>query len=586
MFAMEKVEKQKHMLGFCNLWNSQKRQINSYYVYFMYIILATSNMLLMHYSILGDKSELTTFSYLYNLFYTVGEISLVCLCFSILRYKCYLLIPVFITFIIAYCNILYYRYFGIYMPLSLYTEFNNLNGLSDNIVEAFKLKDLFLLVPMICGTVLYRYIPTSYSFRRSACFYSTCICIVFVCVFISYVVEWKADRYVIRFKFEHRIHDYRYVDPAKSMFELGFGNTMLLDLLDAGNVRETIDMDKMECNKFMSCSPYSIAEVEEKSNLIVILVESLLSIHSDLIVDGKEISPNLNILKREGVYYEKMVPEIELGESADGQFIYMTGLLPEKKGVTAIDFVGNKYVSIVHQLKSKNPQYTSRMIIPTAATFWRQNEWCSNYGIDTLISKKDADVTRKRWLEDEDIFNLAMRCDSVTKEPFVSFILTSSTHTPYDELMPCDINWPDSFPFKYSVYLSKIHYMDRVLGEYIRFLKKQPWYENTVIVIVSDHHAHSKWFDMADVPNYIPLYILNAPVNVDEFKIKKKIYQTDLYPTLLDFYGIQSNWRGVGQSVLMPDSIINSSSEKLRIKNKNKTSMYILYEDYFRKNVE
>ena len=67
-----------------------------------------------------------------------------------------------------------------------------------------------------------------------------------------------------------------------------------------------------------------------KPNLIFIIVESYLSQTSDLKVDGKEITPFLNRLKRDStVYYNgQMQPNINIGESSDGQFIDMTGVLP------------------------------------------------------------------------------------------------------------------------------------------------------------------------------------------------------------------------------------------------------------------
>ena len=71
-------------------------------------------------------------------------------------------------------------------------------------------------------------------------------------------------------------------------------------------------------------------------NVMFILLESFLSAPIDLEVDGKEITPFLNSLKRDSsVYYNgNMISDIGCGESGDGQFIYMTGLLPLKNKMT------------------------------------------------------------------------------------------------------------------------------------------------------------------------------------------------------------------------------------------------------------
>lgn len=554
----------------------------SFFVYIIYMALSILNMLIMHYSVLTDKSELTLFSYVYNFIYTSVEISFVYLLLSVLRKKFFLLIPLVLTFLLATCNILYSRYFGTYMPFSLYLEFNNLNGLSSNVIEALNLYDIFVILPLLIGVVIYKYVPSSYAFKYSALFYGGFILVMLMVMCFSYVIEWRGDKYAIRFKLEQRWTKYRYIDPAKSVFELGFMNSFLCEVFDLNENKYMTNKNKMRLEKYVNTSCYVIPEIKQTKNLIFILVESLLSIHSDLRVNGEEVTPNLNLLRKEGYYNGKMVPEIELGESADGQFIYMTGILPEKRGITAIDFVRNSFVSIVHQLKRKNAAYTSRMIIPTASTLWRQNEWCVNYGIDSLLSKKDAKIKRDRWLEDEDVFAIAKQYDSRTTEPFISFILTSSTHTPYDDLLPSDMDWPDEFPHKYKVYLSKLHYMDKCLGDYINYIKSKEWYENTIVVIASDHHAHAKWFDMESQlqDNYIPLYILNY--SIDEKPENSEIYQSDLYPTLCDIFNIHSAWRGVGQSLLMPDSIKKSPYERERVYYKDSISLFLLQYDYFK----
>ena len=60
------------------------------------------------------------------------------------------------------------------------------------------------------------------------------------------------------------------------------------------------------------------------------------------------------------------------------------------------------------------------------------------------------------------------------------------------------------------------------------------------------------------------------------------ITQADLFPTLLDLGGIHSEWRGVGNSLLCPDSILNTEREKKRIKYREKISDIILDSDYFK----
>ena len=52
--------------------------------------------------------------------------------------------------------------------------------------------------------------------------------------------------------------------------------------------------------------------------------------------------------------------------------------------------------------------------------------------------------------------------------------------------------------------------------------------------------------------------------------------QYDIFPTLLDLTGIQSSWRGVGRSLLLPDSLANTPHELARREKAQEISEIIL----------
>lgn len=66
---------------------------------------------------------------------------------------------------------------------------------------------------------------------------------------------------------------------------------------------------------------YKTQSKSSNKNVVYILLESFLSVSSDLFVDGKEITPFLNKLKKDSnTYYNgKIRPNITIGESGDGQ---------------------------------------------------------------------------------------------------------------------------------------------------------------------------------------------------------------------------------------------------------------------------
>jgi lipoteichoic acid synthase len=88
------------------------------------------------------------------------------------------------------------------------------------------------------------------------------------------------------------------------------------------------------------------------------------------------------------------------------------------------------------------------------------------------------------------------------------------------------------------------------IERYIDGLKQRGLYDNSVIVITADHQAHPVHLNMGNkVSDELPLYIINGGID------KRQAWtgfcnQLDVYTTLLDMYGVRSDWRGLGHTLL------------------------------------
>ena len=99
---------------------------------------------------------------------------------------------------------------------------------------------------------------------------------------------------------------------------------MVVDQLTRDSEIKLTKEQKQEIEQFYS--DYSLRVTgrtasDSIKNVIFILVESYLSVTSDLVIEGKEITPNLNKLKHDSTVYFNghMRPNVSIGESADGQ---------------------------------------------------------------------------------------------------------------------------------------------------------------------------------------------------------------------------------------------------------------------------
>lgn len=77
------------------------------------------------------------------------------------------------------------------------------------------------------------------------------------------------------------------------------------------------------------------------------------------------------------------------------------------------------------------------------------------------------------------------------------------------------------------------------------------------------------------------MYIINAQ-NAIKRSSHDTIKQMDIFPTLLDLTRIQSSWREVGRSLLISDSIANSTREKECKENAQKISDIIIHCNYLK----
>lgn len=318
-------------------------------------------------------------------------------------------------------------------------------------------------------------------------------------------------------------------------------------------------------------------------NIIFILVESYLSVSSDLIVDGQEITPNLNHLKHDSTVYFNghMQPNVALGESSDGQLIYMAGLLPLHTEITAEKAQKKQIYGLPEQMKTISPNSTSYTLIPTRPTFWEQQGMTAAYGFEKLYSTIEYQAIMKEelnndFIDDEKIFPYAATVDKTTSSPFMSLILTFSMHQPYDTYKEHDFNLNNKeLPEKYRNYLTTCHYTDMQIGKYLNYLKERGIYNNSLIIIAADHDARPGYIDMEGIVKpEIPLYIINGGIT-NATAWNGECNQLDVYTTILDIMGIKSKWRGLGHTLLNEEyknSVTNKTQE---------ISNWIINGDYF-----
>lgn len=96
-------------------------------------------------------------------------------------------------------------------------------------------------------------------------------------------------------------------------------------------------------------------------------------------------------------------------------------------------------------------------------------------------------------------------------------------------------------------------YTDYALRQFFKMAQKQPWFKNTVFVIVADHCASSSGKTELPLDKYrIPAFIY-SPGFIESGNYNKLCSQIDLMPTLLGLLNFNYKSKFYGQDVIKTD---------------------------------
>ena len=175
--------------------------------------------------------------------------------------------------------------------------------------------------------------------------------------------------------------------------------------------------------------------------------------------------------------------------------------------------------------------------------FANMNTYLVNSGYDQTISIDDfgSDKMNSKWgAHDEYVLDKLLQDLRNQPSPFFVTLLTLSTHEPFEVPVatPFDQGKNESEKFRKSAW-----YTDQCLDVFFREARKQPWYQQTVFVLMADHGhrlpLNRDYFD--PLSRRIPLLITGGALK-KEFRgrqVDVLANQHDLPSTLLQNMGVK-----------------------------------------------
>lgn len=231
--------------------------------------------------------------------------------------------------------------------------------------------------------------------------------------------------------------------------------------------------------------------IRKGMNLIIIQVESL----QNFVIGEKyhdiEITPNLNRLAKEGIYYRNIYDQTADGNSSDATLLANASLYPARKGAVSFLYPNNCFDSLPKVLKENG--YVTATMHANKKSYWNSTVFEKALGFEYQFYEDAYTMTDKigAGLSDKAFFSQSVEKIKKMPAPFYVFMRTLSTHGPFDAVTR-DI---DNFPLQglegelIGNYVRSMHYVDFAIGEFLKKMSENDLLSNTVIVIYGDHRA-------------------------------------------------------------------------------------------------
>lgn len=256
---------------------------------------------------------------------------------------------------------------------------------------------------------------------------------------------------------------------------------------------EESDESILSIDNFLKNKPVSdyndYTGIFEGKNLIMIMIEAF-----DYMAIDKQLTPTLYKMKNEGWFFNNYYTPKYSCTTGESEFISLTSLVPENNTCAPNDYKNNTYPGNVFNLFKQEGYYTSAYH-NWKDEFYERRKLYANMGNENYYNYDDLEFSYHHgWPSDVELFDYSYELFK-DKAPFMSLIVTSTTHFPYDQTSwSADLNLdrineihPD-YPLNVKRYLSKAMILDAGLNHLLTNLENDGILDDTVIIMYADHH--------------------------------------------------------------------------------------------------
>lgn len=308
---------------------------------------------------------------------------------------------------------------------------------------------------------------------------------------------------------------------------------------------------------------------EKKRNLIYIFMESFEASSFSKELGGlneHNLLPNLTTMMHQGTYFSNHKQGFGGAVTMPQAAVTIAGMVSALSGVNyklPVGLDNSDQAGVIPYITTLNDLlyeqgYQEAFSIGSYANayhigpFYRAHGQAEVIGYEERMKTGELEKGYKVWwgFEDKKLYEFAQAdLNELSKSdtPFLYTMSTNDTHRTDGYTDPAC-----SFDYEYPM-MNAIACADQQLSEFLTWLMKQPFYENTTVVIVGDHLGHSEAYTATLLPQEerrIFNLILNAnsPYDIHPQQ-NRQFWAGDMFPTVLSSLGVHIEKEQLGLGV-------------------------------------
>jgi lipoteichoic acid synthase len=312
-------------------------------------------------------------------------------------------------------------------------------------------------------------------------------------------------------------------------------------------------------------------------NVLTIQAEAFQEFVIGRSIGGEEITPNLNRLIGQSLYFPNFYHQTAQGRTSDADFLASCSMYPLPTGSAFIRFASNDFDCTPSILNGEG--YSTTVHHAYDGSFWNRNNMYRNMQYEQFYNLKDYTINEPiGWsLGDQSFFRQTIdQLKERDRSPFYALTITLSSHHPFK--MPYSNQLLDVGDLKGTImgdYLQAAHYVDSAIGVLVDQLKEEGLWDDTILLFYGDHdNSITDWslyeqflgtpvseLDKDRITRKVPFFI-HLPQDENVGEIQKAVGQIDIAPTLMHLLGIP-----VENRVLMGVSMLSNAEKAVVFRN-------------------